>query len=188
MTVRHVNSQFDFKLHSRCRKHLVFVDSHRVTDVVPDVERMLETGYPVEWNYIGTSGEGSDDQRIDKLIAVKQSWPDVGDTDALRTYLENQPIGTHLYIATAWASARGLMRIAEAAGYAKEDIQVRGYGHKYEQVFCISCYTMNPIDSASTVTCRQCGKLLSVTDHYSRRLDAVMGYLILDNSVKKGNL
>jgi hypothetical protein len=176
-----------FEIHSRCRKHLVFVDSHGVTDVVSDVHRMAATGYPVEYNYLGQGAGQMADQRIDHLISAKRSWPNVGEATALQTYLENQPMGTHLYIAASWASARRLTLVAEAAGYANEDIQVRGYGLKYQQVFCIACYTMNPIDDASTVTCRQCGKLLSVTDHYSRRLDAVMGYLVLDNVTKKGN-
>jgi RNase P subunit RPR2 len=184
MTERHVNSPSSFQIHSRCRKHLVFVDTHGVADVVGDVERMAATGYPIEWNRIGKDGGETVDQRIDHLISAKRSWPDVRDTRDLRAYLENQPMGTHLYIAAAWESVRRLTRIADEVGYAKEDIQIRGYGPKYQRVFCIACYTINPIGDASTVRCRNCGKLLSVTDHYSRRLDAVMGWLVLDTTKK----
>jgi RNase P subunit RPR2 len=184
MTERHVKSPSPFQIHSRCRKHLVFADAYGVADVVADIEQMAATGYPIEWNFIGTDGGETVDQRIDRLISAKRSWSDVRETRELRSYLEQQPMGAHLYIAASWDSARRLTRIADAVGYAKEDIQIRGYGPKYQRVFCIACYTINPIGGASTVRCRQCGKLLSVTDHYSRRLDAVMGWLMLDTTTK----
>jgi hypothetical protein len=187
MTESSLDSLSPFEIRGRCRKHLVFVDVHGVADVVPDVRRMAVTGYPVEWNLVGESAGETDDHCIDALISAKRLWPHVSDPDALRMYLEDQPMGTHLYIAASWESARSLVRIAEMVGYAKEDIQIRGYGQKYQKVFCIACYTINPIGDAPTVICRQCGKVISVSDHYSRRLDAVLGYLMLNNMTKKGN-
>jgi hypothetical protein len=187
MRERHLDSLVPFEIYDRCRKHLVFVDSNGAADVVHDVRRMASTGFAVEWNYIGTGMEENVYHDVNDLISAKRLWSDVTDSNALRMYLERQPMGTHLYIAASWASARPLVRIAEDVGYAKEDIQIRGYGQKYQNVFCIACYTMNPIGDASTVVCRQCGKTLSVSDHYSRRLDAVIGYISLDNMTKKGN-
>jgi hypothetical protein len=187
MTESSLDSLLPFEIRGRCRKHLVFVDVHGVADVVPDVRRMAATGYPVEWNLVGESAGETDDHYIDALISAKRLWPHVSDPDALRMYLEDQPMGTHLYIAASWESARSLVRIAEMVGYAKEDIQIRGYGQKYQKVFCIACYSINPIGDAPTVICRQCGKVISVSDHYSRRLDAVLGYLMLNNMTKKGN-
>lgn len=105
----------------------------------------------------------------------------------LKDYLENQPMGTHLYIASSFMVTRQLVRVAEAVGYAAEDIQVRAYGQKYHQVFCIACYTINPIKGESTVTCLNCGQLLAVSEHYSKRLDAVLGHIVLKNFSEKGN-
>lgn len=185
MTEQRKDSLSPFVIHRRSRKHLVFADAHGVADVIPDVRRMAATGDPVEWNLLGERAEETDDHPIDALISAKRTWPQIDDSNALRMYLEDQPMGTHLYIAASWASARALARIAEMVGYAKEDIQIRGYGQRYHQVFCIACYTINPIGDAPTVICRQCGKTISVSDHYSRRLDAVLGYLTLDNATKK---
>lgn len=186
MTKRHPDSPSRFVIHRRSRKHLVFVDAHGVADVIPDVRRMASTGYPVEWNLLGEREKDTDAHVvIASLISARRTWPRIDDSDALRIYLEKQPMGTHLYIAASWTSARALARIAEMLGYAKEDIQIRGHGQRYDQVFCIACYTINPIGDAPTVLCRQCGKTIAVSDHYSRRLDAVLGYLTLDTMPKK---
>jgi hypothetical protein len=176
-----------FDIHSRCRKHLLFVHPLGAAHVATDIRRMAATGYPVEWNHIGEGGAETSEDGLDAFVSAKRSWPDIHDSDALRTYLEDQPMGTHLYITAPWVWVRSIVRLAETVGYAKEDIQVRGFGQKYHHVFCIACYTTNPIDNASTVTCRQCGRVISVSDHYSPRWDAVMGYPILDNVTKKGN-
>lgn len=185
MTKLHPDSPSPFVIHRRSRKHLVFVDAQGVAGVIPDVRRMAATGDPVEWNLLGERAEDADDHVvIASLISAERTWPQI-DSDALRTYLENQPMGTHLYIAASWVSARALARIAEMLGYAKEDIQIRGHGQKYDRVFCIACYTINPIGDAPTVICLQCGKTIAVSDHYSRRLDAVLGYLTLDTVINK---
>jgi hypothetical protein len=92
MTERRLDSLSPFEIRGRCRKHLVFVDDHGVADVLPDVRRMAATGYSVEWNFVGESTGETDEHCIDGLISAKRSWPHVGDSDALRMYLEHQPM------------------------------------------------------------------------------------------------
>ena len=103
----------------------------------PYVRRMAETGYPVEWNHVGKVAAETVDFGLDTLVSAKRSWPDIGDSDALREYLEDQPMGTHLYIAAIWEWVRLLVRIAETVGYAKEDIQIRGFGQKSTRFFAL---------------------------------------------------
>jgi hypothetical protein len=103
-------------------------------------------------------------------------WHDT-DSLALEQHLATQLIGTRILILATWARLQHFVDILNRAGYAPDEYQTRGYGHKQYPVLCVGCYTINAPSSQERITCTLCARSLVVSNHYSPRLHAVLGYL-----------
>lgn len=90
--------------------------------------------------------------------------------------LSNQSIGTYLYILTSWELLEPLARYAEEAGFSDAEMECHGFGPRSKQVFCSACQKLNQVLQETRIICRYCGEALSVSDHYSKRLQAFLGY------------
>lgn len=90
--------------------------------------------------------------------------------------LNNQQIGTYLYIYTSWDLQKPLLRLAEEAGFSDDEIEHQGFGPMSKQVFCSACQEMNMVQQETEFACQYCGERLFVSDHFSKRLQAYLGY------------
>lgn len=90
--------------------------------------------------------------------------------------LSNQLIGTYLYVYTSWDLQKPLIRLAEDAGFSNDEMECQGFGPLHKQVYCSACQEMNEAQHESEIPCRYCGEHLTVSDHYSKRLQAYLGY------------
>ncbi|EIJ82032.1 hypothetical protein PB1_03805 [Bacillus methanolicus PB1] len=91
--------------------------------------------------------------------------------------LDKQVMGTKLFISGMWPMIRKVKEIAYAAGFTDEEIQYKGIGRKNEKIFCVKCYNLNRKKNEYETTCENCNTILDVSTHFSRRLDAYLGYI-----------
>lgn len=95
--------------------------------------------------------------------------------------LRKQLIGTRLFISGQWTMVEQIKQMAYNAGFSDEEIQFRGIGKQNDKIFCVRCYQVNnrnDIDEQEPV-CEYCQTALDISRHYSKRLNAYLGYVKL---------
>lgn len=113
------------------------------------------------------------------LFENRITFLSTAESRTIRSILSGQVIGTNLFIAESWSMINLVKNIALAAGYSDEEIQYRAYGEKKENVYCAKCYSYNRRTNSSVITCEHCNTKLDVSNHFSKRLDAYLGYIHL---------
>jgi hypothetical protein len=99
--------------------------------------------------------------------------------DNIFPILDQQLIGTKLYISGLWSMVSELKKMAFVAGFTDKEILINGIGQKNEKIFCVKCYQLNhkQLDSELEFKCKYCNTTLDVSTHYSKRLEAYLGYI-----------
>ncbi|WP_339226175.1 dimethylamine monooxygenase subunit DmmA family protein [Oceanobacillus sp. FSL K6-2867] len=103
----------------------------------------------------------------------------------LQSIFNKQVIGTRLYIAGSWSMINDVKNIAHGTGFTDDEIQFKGLGVKKEKIMCIQCYSFNTNETEEEIEemkCVHCDALLEVSDHYSKRLGAYLGYVQLQEA------
>lgn len=95
----------------------------------------------------------------------------------LSLWLGQQKMGTFLYLSGKYAFVNRLKNLAFEAGFSEYEMQVNVCGPIPKKVICCSCYGWNQADDDLDINCQHCGLKLEVSSHYSRRLEAYLGYL-----------
>jgi hypothetical protein len=139
------------------RKYLFFLDHQGAELAFPLFRLLIEKKLPFETRVIGTETDG--------IGAELYAW------------LSAQKMGTFLYIAGTADLVEQAKVQAYAAGFSDEEMSVIAIGAHTLRVFCVVCEDIVSTPPAEQVTCPGCGKLLTVTDHYSPRLRACLGYV-----------
>jgi len=94
---------------------------------------------------------------------------------ALRETLRNASMGLRLYLAGSEESIGQMRSIAYEFGMGDDSIYAEHIGSATRRVQCVHCKQILEGVSSNLVPCVQCGAVLYVRDHYSRRLAAFMG-------------
>jgi|GEM_PF-2006285 hypothetical protein len=104
----------------------------------------------------------------------------------VRKCLSAQKIGTFLHVYAAWELLQPIRQMAAEIGFAEKEMELVGFGEKAKNVFCPGCQKMSTAAAGDAVLiCRHCGLKLSVSSHYSRRLDAYLGYAVIPYNGKE---
>lgn len=90
--------------------------------------------------------------------------------------LSQQKMGTYLYLSGKWEFVNRLMSLALEAGFTEHDMQMKVLGPIQKKLICSKCYGVNDVGDHLHITCNHCHLKLEVTNHYSRRLEAYLGY------------
>lgn len=94
-------------------------------------------------------------------------------------WLKNQKMGSYLYIAVEWSRLPDLKRMAEVSGFSDDEAQYIGHGVRFINVYCCKCQKKTKVNGelpdAFTI-CPHCHLKLSVSDHYSKRMESYLGY------------
>lgn len=88
-----------------------------------------------------------------------------------------QKMGTQLFLAGRAETVEILKKLAILAGFSKGEIGVIIIGGQSIRLFCAACQQITVISPCEQVDCGSCGRLLTVTSHYSHRLEAYLGYV-----------
>jgi len=97
---------------------------------------------------------------------------------ALRRRLAQEHMGFRLY---AIGTESFLWEVAGAAGTAgmgRQEYRLFAAGSAARRLFCVHCRTVTEGVTANLATCSGCGAQLFVRDHFSKRLNAFMGFQI----------
>ncbi|PLR79929.1 hypothetical protein CVD25_22625 [Bacillus canaveralius] len=98
-------------------------------------------------------------------------------SDEIHSIFNQQTMGTKLFLSGQWPMIDSLKEMAYAAGFSDEEIQYKGYGRKVEKIFCVKCYSFNRKKQTAETRCDRCNTVLDVSPHFSKRLDAYLGYI-----------
>lgn len=93
--------------------------------------------------------------------------------------LNHQVIGSRLFISGEWPTIHAVKEEAYKIGFSEDEIQTVGIGSKEEKVFCAKCYSYNVKKKENELLCEHCHTLLDVSNHFSKRHDAYLGYIKL---------
>ncbi|WP_379970287.1 hypothetical protein [Ectobacillus sp. sgz5001026] len=105
--------------------------------------------------------------------------------EAVYEIFEHQTMGTKLCLSGTWPFVDLAVKAAHNAGFTDEEIQYRGFGPKEEKVFCIKCYHLNKKQDEQV--CDNCQTRLSVSQLFSKRHGAYLGYInIREGSLQNG--
>lgn len=95
------------------------------------------------------------------------------------TWFGQQKMGAYLYISGTWEFVKKLESLAMEAGFSDHEMQTAVTGPAPKQLVCSSCHELNEADQSASITCKHCGQELEISNHYSRRLDAYLGYVAI---------
>ncbi|NHM32278.1 dimethylamine monooxygenase subunit DmmA family protein [Neobacillus terrae] len=136
------------------RKYIFCADSKGAELLYNFVQQAMEDKVPFDFMIIG-----------DKSDAFLEHW------------YSQQKMGTFLYLSGQWEFIKRLKKLALEAGFSEYEMQINIVGQISKKLVCCECYGVNEfIDDDLHLTCKHCGIVLEVSSHYSRRLEAYLGY------------
>ncbi|MBS8265418.1 hypothetical protein DYI25_13400 [Mesobacillus boroniphilus] len=94
-------------------------------------------------------------------------------------WFSKQKMGTYLYISGTSDFVKRIQVRAMNAGFSEHDMQTFITGTIKKKLICCTCHGENEVLDSTHVVCVHCGQDLEVSDHYSRRLDAYLGYVTI---------
>ncbi|MCM3574914.1 hypothetical protein M3172_17100 [Mesobacillus subterraneus] len=92
-------------------------------------------------------------------------------------WFSQQKMGAYLYISGKADFVKRMQGEAIKAGFSEHDWQLLTIGSAKKRLVCCTCHSESEVEDETHVTCIHCGQELEVSDHYSRRLDAYLGYV-----------
>ncbi|MFB6468174.1 dimethylamine monooxygenase subunit DmmA family protein [Cytobacillus sp. Hz8] len=91
--------------------------------------------------------------------------------------LNQQKMGTHLYISANWEHAVTIFSAAIEAGFSEDEIQTFIMGKKKRYVYCMKCYHHQEVEPEETDTsCHHCQISLEIGPFFSRKRKGYIGY------------
>lgn len=160
-------------------KHLLFIDDSGILQSFPVLLALARLGGQVEVYSMHQTGKAalsalrSYVKRMDfPLYTIR-----AGGERSIAKILESQTVGTRIMAFCDWSEYSRIKHIARQIGYSNREIQGFGFGKMDERVFCARCYRMQRKPPQSELICMQCGIPLVISNHYSPRLEAYMGYV-----------
>ncbi|RXT04276.1 dimethylamine monooxygenase subunit DmmA family protein [Ammoniphilus sp. CFH 90114] len=96
---------------------------------------------------------------------------------AIQAWLNQQRMGSYLYLAGSREFVLQVKKWAEEAGFSEEEMQWEIVGDPQRQIFCCRCHGLHFTAAAEETLCPHCGLELKISDHYSRRWEVYLGYV-----------
>ncbi|AJY73483.1 dimethylamine monooxygenase subunit DmmA family protein [Paenibacillus beijingensis] len=161
------------------RKQLLFIDDSGVLPALPSLLGLARSGAQIEVFRMNASDKAASNALRNYIKRMDFSIRSIrgGGEQGIAAAIKEQTIGTRIMAFCDWRDFSRIKRIARQSGYANEEFQGIGIGEKEERVFCAHCYEMQPKPNGSEMDCVRCGSPLLISNHYSPRLEAFMGYV-----------
>ncbi|WP_088068844.1 hypothetical protein [Gottfriedia luciferensis] len=142
------------------RKYLICTNHKGMALIQPILEKLLSKNYSFDFVFIGFD-----------------STPEQTKNN-LKTWLQNQKMGSYLYLALSKEELKNLRPLIEEIGFFEDEVQYVGYGEMHSKVFCCRCHSLTQLKNleiGSEMKCQNCHILLLVSDYYSTLYDAYLG-------------
>ena len=140
--------------------------------IKPTATTFLYTGTDVEKTYAQayfTPDRCSKVGRFEDKDALLKALPEI---------LENNFMGTRLYISGSETFLWKVQHTAHKCGMQKSEIHMELFGSKARRVYCPHCETMNEGVTTDIAECSGCGLALVNVDHFSREMGAYLGFRV----------
>ncbi len=170
-----LNSQPFFKVQGNEQKIMMFVDEVTLVQGLALTAFLYELGIEREIAMKAERVDAAITKYLEENLATILTL--VQGEGSEKQILENQWIGTRLFLAGEWEFVKRLNQMAYEAGYTDEDIQYSCYGVKRANVFCVKCCSLTRIREEHAQTCYHCGTFLDISNRYSKRFDAYLGFI-----------
>lgn len=141
------------KIPENAKKIVVFVEDMKLLEQVKALDELAK-------------------KKMDTHLFIKGS--SISDVSNILT---QQLIGTHLVICGKWPFIQEIKEKAYLAGFSEDELHSELMGSRTEKAFCVKCYSYNPKQLEDKISCKHCQTSLLISNHYSRRLDAYLGYI-----------
>ncbi|MGG2199868.1 hypothetical protein [Paenibacillus sp.] len=161
-------------------KYILFVDEKGILCSIPLLLLLAKQGIQTEVYYVQSYAKDSPKtlkryaKSLDIPVRIIREWK----RPSLSLLLAERTIDTQLVVICRWPLYNNLVKLARELGFAKEDIEGYDNGDKEESVFCVRCYKLQRKPVESETSCLHCGASLSISNHYSERLEAYLGYVL----------
>lgn len=166
----------DFELHHNCQNMIILVDQSALFDSLADIDFLALKN--IEFNVFVKAKEKDpvmeylQQKHGDHIVSISSFT-----NEEVQSILDNQLMGTKLFISGSWSMVQDVKQVAYAAGFTDEEIQTREMGEKEEQLYCVKCYKISKKTNSDQQKCEHCNTLLDVSEHYSKTLDSYLGYI-----------
>jgi dimethylamine monooxygenase subunit C len=164
---------------SNKHKYMLFMDRSGLLCSLPIILALGYLGMNVEV-YFEKDTTNKSTKMIEtylKSITAQIKSVRVWDVKALEYLLSEQKVGTELLYMCNWPKLTKLVKLAQSVGFTQDEIQSCGTGERQAKVFCVKCYRLIERPAQNKITCEHCGISLAVSNHYSHRLEAFLGYV-----------
>lgn len=166
-----------FHLPANSRKVLLFIDESAIFESLAIIYSLFFNKIET-YLYVKTERkQGGTMSYVQNLLPNRISFISSCSYQEIFPILNEQVMGTKLFISGTWPMISEVKKIAYTAGFTDEEIQYKGIGQKNETVFCVKCYHLNRKKNEYKIICEHCNTVLDVSTHFSRRLDAYLGYI-----------
>ncbi len=167
-----------FEQQHRSRKVLFLIDESDLSNSLTIVESLSKNNIETEI-YVKTDRQGGEIlNNIEQLTGKKNHYVSDFENNQVETLLNEQLMGTKIFISGAWESFNRIQTIANRVGFSDDELYFNGVEESNNKVYCVKCYSYNiNTQNSNEITCEHCGTNLDVSGHFSKRLDAYLGYI-----------
>jgi dimethylamine monooxygenase subunit C len=164
---------------SNKHKYMLFMDRSGLLNSLPIVLALGYLGMNLEVYFEKHTTNVSFNRIETYLKSMTDQFKSVRawDEKAVEHLLSEQKVGTELLYMCSWPTLMKLAKLAQSVGFTQDEIQSCGTSGRQAKVFCVKCYRLIEKSTKDKMTCEHCGISLTVSNHYSHRLEAYLGYL-----------
>lgn len=167
-----------FEQQHKSRKVLFLIDGSDLSNSLTIVESLSKNKIETEIYVRTDQQEGEGFEKIEQLTGKKNHYVSDFENNQVETLLNEQLMGTKIFISGAWETFKRIQSIANKIGFSDDDIYFNGIEENNNKVYCVKCYSYNTNTQYSNeITCEHCDTVLDVSTHFSKRLDAYLGYI-----------
>lgn len=154
----------------RARKHLFIAEGSGLDAILRVLDTLDSSRVPTEVFWLGEGHE-----KLNGRVRLQAFSDQRQLIDVLLNRFAQSEIGVRLYFAGREAFIWEMSSIAHHAGLREDEIQREACGSRARNVFCVHCRQMLREITTDLTCCHNCGVLLEVRNHFSRRLAGYLG-------------
>jgi hypothetical protein len=159
------------------RKVLFLIDESDLFNSLAVIDLLTQTKIQIAIYVKTDRPQGEILDHIQQITHNKINYVSSFENDHVVSLLNEQLIGTRIFISGPWAMFKQIKAIANTVGFTSEEIYYNGPEESNNKVYCVKCYSYNKRQNTNQITCEHCNTILDVSRHFSKRLDAYLGYI-----------
>jgi dimethylamine monooxygenase subunit C len=150
------------------KKILVLLEGAHAREHKAIIQKLSKETYMLEFFIVG------ENHKEDTYPTLSLQYSSINNVNNI---FLRQLMGTTLYIVGEDSFIQQMIGHAYGAGFTDQEIQTCQLGMKMDKVFCVKCYQLLSKNQDEEVTCIHCQTKLQISNHFSKRHNAFLGYI-----------